>query len=181
MTTKPLRLIRLQALAEELPPVAGACDSQVPHGARGASTHAGVVVAVQERQMSSGSRRNIPGVWGPRAQGPKRNACYRLAHDCHYLSCCTSHVCAPLRPGDLLLADRHFAGAHYYVRYQRQGLDFLTRAHQCLKISRIKRGLQYTSADFIGKLTINEKYRRADPSLPTSLPVRFVRASLSIR
>lgn len=86
-----------------------------------------------------------------------------------------------LQKGDLFLADRHFAGAHHYVRYQRQGLEFLTRAHQRLKISRIKRHLQYTPADFIGTLHINKKYRHADPSLPKSLPVRFVRASLSIR
>jgi Transposase DDE domain len=86
-----------------------------------------------------------------------------------------------LRPGDVLLADRHFAGAHYYVRYQRHGLEFLTRIHQCLKIARIKRQCEYNSADFIGKLLVNKKYRRADPSLPTSLRVRFLQASLSIR
>lgn len=86
-----------------------------------------------------------------------------------------------LQKGDVLLADRHFAGAHYYVRYQRQGLEFLTRAHQRLKISKIKRGLQYASNDFVGKLKINKKYRHGDPSLPESLPVRFVRARLRIR
>lgn len=86
-----------------------------------------------------------------------------------------------LQKGDLFIADRHFAGAHYYVRYQRQGLEFLTRAHQRLKISRIKRRVEYTPTDFIGKLQINKKYRHADPSLPKSLCVRFVRASLSIR
>ncbi len=86
-----------------------------------------------------------------------------------------------LGKGDLLLADRHFAGAHYYVRYQRQGLEFFTRAHQCLKISRIKRQFQYTPTDFVGKLQINKKYRQTDPSLPKSLSVRFVRASLPIR
>lgn len=86
-----------------------------------------------------------------------------------------------LQQGDLLLADRHFAGAHYYVGYQRQGLEFLTRAHQRLKISNIKPLRQYTVDDFVGKLNINKKYRRADPSLPASLPVRFVRANLRIR
>ena len=86
-----------------------------------------------------------------------------------------------LQKGDLFIADRHFAGAHYYVRYQRQGLEFLTRAHQRLKISRIKRRVEYTPADFIGTLHINKKYRHVDPSLPKSLSVRFVRACLSIR
>ncbi|MHC4511100.1 MAG: helix-turn-helix domain-containing protein, partial [Planctomycetota bacterium] len=32
-----------------------------------------------------------------------------------------------LRKGDLLVADRHFAAAHFYVRYQSMGLEFLTR------------------------------------------------------
>jgi len=32
-----------------------------------------------------------------------------------------------LHPGDLLIGDRHFAAAHYYVRYQSAGLEFLTR------------------------------------------------------
>jgi len=86
-----------------------------------------------------------------------------------------------LQKGDLLLADRHFAGAHYYVRYQRQGLEFLTRAHQRLKISNIKRLVHYTPNDFVGKLLVNKKYRRSDPTVPHSLRVRFLRASLRIR
>lgn len=86
-----------------------------------------------------------------------------------------------LQKGDLFVADRHFAGAHYYVRYQRQGLEFLTRAHQRLNISKIKRLFEYTQDDFVGTLRINKKYRRADPSLPESLPVRFLRATLRVR
>ena len=86
-----------------------------------------------------------------------------------------------LRSGDLLLADRHFAGAHYYVHYQHQSLEFLTRAHQRLKISKIQRQLQYSGHDFVGKLKINPKYRRADPALPVSISVRFIRATLRIR
>ncbi len=35
-----------------------------------------------------------------------------------------------LRKGDLLVADRHFAAAHFYWFYQSLGLEFLTRAHQ---------------------------------------------------
>ena len=42
-----------------------------------------------------------------------------------------------LQKGDLLIADRHFAVAHFYVRYQRLGLEFLTRIHQRVKLSRI--------------------------------------------
>ena len=43
-----------------------------------------------------------------------------------------------LQNGDLLIADRHFAGAHFYARYIAGGLEFLTRVHQRLKISRLK-------------------------------------------
>jgi hypothetical protein len=86
-----------------------------------------------------------------------------------------------LRKGDLLLADRHFAAAHFYVRYQSLGLEFLTRAHQRLKISRIKRCCCYSRHDFIGQLNVNKLYRRQDPSLPAHLTVRFVKARLRLR
>ena len=86
-----------------------------------------------------------------------------------------------LRKGDLLVADRHFAAAHFYVCYQSMGLEFLTRAHQCLKISRVKRCFYYSANDFIGRLNINKIYRRDDPSLPTSIDVRFIKTKLKIR
>ena len=86
-----------------------------------------------------------------------------------------------LRPGDLLLGDRHFAGAPFYVYYRHHGLEFLTRAHQCLKIARVKRVLRYTSEDFLGRLTINKLHRRRDPSLPTHVDVRFLKAVFRIR
>jgi len=86
-----------------------------------------------------------------------------------------------LRKGDLLVADRHFAAAHFYVRYQSMGLEFLTRAHQCLKIARVKRHLCYNANDFIGRLNINKTYRGKDPSLPACIHVRFIKARLRIR
>jgi putative transposase len=86
-----------------------------------------------------------------------------------------------LRKGDLLIADRHFAAAHYYWRYQSMGLEFLTRTHQRLIISRIKRVQSYRRNDFLGWLTINKNYRRKDPNLPRHLLVRFVQASVRIR
>jgi hypothetical protein len=60
-------------------------------------------------------------------------------------------------------------------------LEFLTRAHQCLKIARVKRILRYTSEDFLGRLNINKLHRRRDPSLPTHIEVRFLKAVLRIR
>lgn len=92
-----------------------------------------------------------------------------------------SSILGSLRPGDLLLGDRHFAGAPLYVYYRNHGLEFLTRAHQCLKIARVKRILRYTSEDFLGRLNINKLHRRRDPSLPTHIEVRFLKAVLRIR
>jgi hypothetical protein len=86
-----------------------------------------------------------------------------------------------LRRGDLLIADRHFAGAPYYVRYQSQGLEFLTRAHQRLKISKVKRVVQHSANDFIGRLTIHKLYRHRNPLLPTHIDVRFLKAVLRMR
>ncbi|MDH4240124.1 MAG: IS4 family transposase [Phycisphaerae bacterium] len=86
-----------------------------------------------------------------------------------------------LRKGDILLADRHFAAAHYYAYYLSRGLEFLTRAHQRLKVSRIKRITSYSRNDFIGWLEINPVYRRQDPDLPTKIMVRFIQAVVRIR
>lgn len=86
-----------------------------------------------------------------------------------------------LRKGDILLADRHFAGAHFYVRYQRAGLEFLTRVHQRLKISRIKRVVTYSKNDFVGRLNIGKMYRRKDPTLPASIQARFICSKMLIR
>lgn len=86
-----------------------------------------------------------------------------------------------LRRGDLVVADRHFAGAHLYYTYQNQGLEFLTRAHQRLKISRIKRILSYSRNDFVGWLKIGPNYLRNDPLLPQKIKVRFIRATVRIR
>lgn len=86
-----------------------------------------------------------------------------------------------LRKGDLLVADRHFAAAHFYYYYKSLGLQFLTRSHQCLKISRIKRVKSYSQDDFIGWLKINKNYRQKDPKLPAKIMVRFIKATVRIR
>jgi hypothetical protein len=86
-----------------------------------------------------------------------------------------------LQKGDLLVADRHFAAAHFYWYYQQRAVEFLTRAHQCLKVSRIKRVRSYSRNDFIGYLNINENYRRKDSRLPKHILVRFIKATVRIR
>ena len=80
-----------------------------------------------------------------------------------------------------MIADRHFAAAHFYWYYQLQGVEFLTRAHQCLKISRVKRVHSYSDNDFIGSVNINKNYRRKDPKLPAHVMVRFIKATVRIR
>lgn len=86
-----------------------------------------------------------------------------------------------LRKGDLLIADRHFAAAHFYWYYNSIGLEFLTRVHQCLKISRIKRIESYSADDFLGRLKINKNYRRKNYDLPAKVLVRFIKAVMRVR
>jgi hypothetical protein len=86
-----------------------------------------------------------------------------------------------LKKGDLLMADRHFAAAHFYWYYQQRGIEFLTRAHQCLKVSRIKRVHSYRDNDFIDSLVINKNYRRKDSRLPEHILVRFIKATVRVR
>jgi hypothetical protein len=86
-----------------------------------------------------------------------------------------------LQHGDLLLGDRHFAAAHFYVRYQRAGLEFLTRKHQRLILSRIQHLWNYSPNDFVGRLKIGAAYRCKDATLPASIPVRFIYARWVIR
>lgn len=88
---------------------------------------------------------------------------------------------ASLRPGDLLLGDRHFAGAPLYVYYRNHRLEFLTRVHHRLQMTRIKRIVHYSSDDFLGRLNLGKLHRRQDPSLPTHIDVRFLKAVLRIR
>ncbi len=92
-----------------------------------------------------------------------------------------SSILGSLRKGDLLLGDRRFAGAPLYVEYKNHGLEFLTRVHHRLKITRVKRILRYSSEDFIGRLNLGKLHRRKDPSLPTHIDVRFLKAVLRIR
>jgi len=92
-----------------------------------------------------------------------------------------SSLLGSLRRGDLLIGDRHFAGAPLYVQYLNHGLEFLTRAHQRLKVSKIKRILCHSPNDFLGRLNIGKLHRRKDPSLPTHIDVRFLRAVLRVR
>lgn len=86
-----------------------------------------------------------------------------------------------LRPGDLLVADRHFAGANLYAEYGAAGLEFLTQAHQRLRISRLRPLQGYAANDFVTDLPVGDAHRRKDPTLPASVRVRVIQAVLRIR
>jgi len=88
---------------------------------------------------------------------------------------------AGLLPGDLVVGDRCFAGAHYYAIYLARGLQFVTRAHQRLIVNRLPRIMESSPDDFITTLQINPHYRREDPTLPETVTVRMIRVEARIR
>jgi len=88
---------------------------------------------------------------------------------------------AILRRGDLLLADRQFAGANLYHRYLSAGLEFLTRVHQKVKVSRLKRLETYAAGDFVAEMKIAPAYRKKDPTLPRRVIVRLIRVVIRSR
>jgi hypothetical protein len=86
-----------------------------------------------------------------------------------------------LKAGDLLVADRAFAGAHHYAAYLGKGMGFLTRVHQALKVGRLKVLWKAGERGFVTRLKINEKYRRDEPGLPRWVVVRMIAVKLKIR
>lgn len=90
-------------------------------------------------------------------------------------------VLQTLRKGDLIVADRLFAGAALYARYLAMELGFLTRMHQCVQVSRLKRLERNGRHDFITEMTVWPQYRRDDPTLPEKVRVRVIRSTVRIR
>lgn len=86
-----------------------------------------------------------------------------------------------LRKGDLLPADRHFAGANLYWAYMANGLEYLTWAHQKLIVSRFKRLWSYSTNDFVARLKIGDVYRRKNPEMPKYIKARFIQIETQIR
>jgi len=86
-----------------------------------------------------------------------------------------------LREGDLLLADRHFAGSNLYWSYMQNGLEYITRVHQRLIVSRLKRLWSYEANDFVAKLKISDFYQRRNPEMPKYLLARFIQVEVRIR
>jgi hypothetical protein len=86
-----------------------------------------------------------------------------------------------LRRGDLLLADRHFAGANLYGEYLAAGLNFLTRIHQRLRVCRLRPLEGYAPNDFVTDMPIGKNHRRKDPTLPACVRVRLIQAVVRLR
>jgi putative transposase len=86
-----------------------------------------------------------------------------------------------LRKGDILVADRHYAGANLYWNYMENGLQYLTQLHQRQIVSRLKRLWSYCQDDFVAKLKIGDAYRRKNPAMPKYITARFIRAQACIR
>jgi len=90
-------------------------------------------------------------------------------------------VLPKLRAGDLIVADRHFAGANLYAEYLAGGQEFITRKHQRLKVGRLKKLVKHDRGDFVTELRVLPRHRRADPSLPRTVRVRMIRVAATIR
>ena len=86
-----------------------------------------------------------------------------------------------LRPGDLVVADRHFAGAARYAGFLEHGLDFLTRTHQRQIVERLPRLFSFGPDDFVTDLPIISFYRHRDRPLPETVRVRMIRAVMEVR
>ena len=86
-----------------------------------------------------------------------------------------------LGEGDLLLADRHYAGSNLYWLYMANGLEYLTWSHQRLIVSRLKRLWSYGTNDFVARLNIGDVYQRGNPEMPKYILARFIRVEARVR
>jgi hypothetical protein len=86
-----------------------------------------------------------------------------------------------LRRGDLIVGDRGFAGAALYAAYLRRGLQFVTRMHHAVKVSRLRRLEIFGTGDFVAEMMIPPAYRRQDALLPKRVMVRVISAGVRIR
>jgi hypothetical protein len=90
-------------------------------------------------------------------------------------------IMSRMRSNDVIICDRHFAGANLYVEYQRSGLHFITRKQQRLDVTRLKKATEYSPKDFIVEMPLIAKHRREDTTLPASIAVRMIEVAVSIR
>ena len=85
-----------------------------------------------------------------------------------------------LQAGDVLVGDRHFAGANLYADYQAAGLGFITRTHQCLKVEDLKVLHEWAEGDRLVEMKINAQPRKANAQLPEKIIVRVIQMTAKI-
>jgi hypothetical protein len=83
---------------------------------------------------------------------------------------------AHLGPGDLLLADRRFAGSPSLARITARGADFLMRKNARLIVGRLPVIRRLGRNDFLTDIPMSKPARKGDPSLPETVRVRIFQA-----
>ncbi len=90
-------------------------------------------------------------------------------------------VLPEFRPGDVLVGDRHFAGANLYWEYQEAGVDFITRTHHQLQVERLKVVEIFDPKDKIVELPFSPQHRRQNPCLPKFILIRLIQSTAKIK
>jgi hypothetical protein len=88
-----------------------------------------------------------------------------------------TQMIAGVGPGDLVLADRYFAGSPTLARLLARGARFLMRKNARLQVARLPVVRRLGREDWIVDLPMNKPARRQDPTLPESVRVRVFRAT----
>ena len=81
-----------------------------------------------------------------------------------------------LMNGDLLLADRGFAGSPTFARVLATGADFLMRKNARLIVANLPVLRSLGRDDFVTEIPMSKPARRRDPSLPGTVRFRIFRA-----
>jgi len=80
-------------------------------------------------------------------------------------------------PGDLVLADRNFAGSPMLARLQAGGADFLMRKNARLIVYPLPVVRRLGHDDFLVDLPVSKPARHKDPTLPETARIRIFRAT----
>lgn len=84
-------------------------------------------------------------------------------------------------PKDIIVEDRRFAGAVRYFNLMKNGLHFVNRAHQSLRLERLEILQTFSSTDILVKMLIPKLARKQDSTLPQFIPVRMIQTTAKIR
>jgi hypothetical protein len=81
-----------------------------------------------------------------------------------------------LGPGDLLLADRGFAGSPSIARVKATGSEFLMRKNSRLIVANLPMIKRLGCNDFITEMSMSKPAQKKDPTLPDTIQVRIFKA-----